>query len=419
MTKLAFVIPTWNRPKPLERCVESIASQIEPGMDAKIIVLDDGSDDPGVDAVMDRMQVKYDAIEYRKRDEHGDYARSFRYAFQAAPEAEWVWTFGDDDQLRDNALAFMLNEILPGMQEVQFFHIAEKGRESGANVKIVADTLYDLCCTFGWIDMTGFLTGNVTRGHWLAKAAETRYWNSYAKSAFVQSCAILEALKDQPAAFLDIPLVRTQDRSEEQKQAGVAQWIAGNTGERYVYVIDAIELMFENGILTKKLPAKFFRYINYHLWDRFIVDYTQCYAGSKALWPDDVWGRVSRFARFLADENLALQIMKDAEETRALATLSLYLQKNQELLHNQLVDLATKHSAAIYPYQFMEQAERVEKYTKDDVAKHGPCFGCELCEWVDVNHPDWRSAQASPQAADAAPSTPGTAPTPALSSEAP
>lgn len=383
MTKLAFVVPTWNRPKPLERCIESIASQIEPGMDVRIKVLDDASDDPAVEAVMARMQIKYDCIEYTSREEHGDYSRSFRYAFQAAPEAEWVWTFGDDDQLRDNALSFMLSDILPKMSDMKFFHVAEKGRESGANTIISSDTLHQLFCTFGWIEMTGFISGNVTRGEWLAKAAATPNWDFYSKCSFVQSCSILEAMQHEQAAFIDIPLIRTQDRTPDQDAAITAQWVAGNTGERYLYVIDCVERMFEQGILTRKLPAKFFRYMNYHLWNRFIVAYTQDYNQHKALWADDMWGKVAKFGRFLADTELAQQVAKEAEETRGLATVSLYLQKNQDLLHNQLVDLANKNSAAIYPYQFMEPAVR------------------------------------TPLADDAAPSTHDTAQTPALSNEAP
>lgn len=354
MVKLAFVIPTWNRPARLEVCVESIAKQIEPGQDVRIIVLDDASDDPKVKAVMDRMLVKYDGIEFRERDEHGDYSRSFKYAFASAPDAEWVWTMGDDEKLRDNALAFMLNDVLPKMGERRFLHVAELGRESGRNVITYADRLLDLCCAYGWTDMTGFLSGNVTRGDWLAKASESPNWRTYSKSAFVQSCSLLETLRHEPCAFVDIPLIRTQTRTPEEEAAGTAQWAAGNTSERYLYLADALEVMFEQGILDTKLPNKFFRYLNYHLWDRFFIGYINDYNQYQGLWTDELWGRVSRLAKFLADEEMAKSILQEAEMVRGLATLCIYQKKNHALLHNQIVDIGLRHNGPFYPYTFIE-----------------------------------------------------------------
>jgi glycosyltransferase involved in cell wall biosynthesis len=213
--KLEFLVPTWNRPKQLEVCIESIASQVRPDDDVLVTVLDDASDDPDVAKTLDLMCEKYQCVDAISREVHGDYSDAFRAMYRHGADADWVWTFGDDDLLRPNAMRFVLDELLPGrMDSRDFLHIAEDTRSSGAKAIIGADSLLELCSAFGWIEMTGFITGNLCRGSQFAKIAETPNWKKYAKSAFVQSAAILEALRDRPAAFVDIPLDR---HAEERK----------------------------------------------------------------------------------------------------------------------------------------------------------------------------------------------------------
>ncbi len=227
MPALTFVIPTYNRPEHLERCVTSIASQVMPEDEGrvKLIILDDCSDYWDHVAAL---AAKYPFAEARQRTKHGDYSDAFRDMMLAAPSSEWVWTFGDDDLLQPNALSFML-ERLPHHSKQDFLHIAEAKRASGTNNIHSASSLFDLANTFGWIEMTGFITGNITRGHLLAKAAESKHWPKYAKCSFVQSCALLEALRDRPCAFLDIPLITSQEmeQTEETMQNWKEQNIAG------------------------------------------------------------------------------------------------------------------------------------------------------------------------------------------------
>lgn len=352
MTKLAFVIPAWNRPRQLEVCVESIASQVRPDDDVRIFIQDDCSDDPEMPGVLDRMGDKYQCVESYRTGAHGDYSDAFRAMFRAAPDAEWVWTFGDDDKLRPGALTFVLDELLPGrMESRDFLHVAEHTRSSGANAIIGADRLLDLCNELGWIEMTGFITGNLCRGSLLAQAAETPRWKKYATSAFVQSAALLEALHDRPCAFVDIPLVSTQNN--EQSEDTTRRWVASNIPVRYMHAIDSIEVMFEDGILKNKLPAKFFRYLNYHLWDRFIVSMINDYANQHALWPEWAWDKTEKFAQFLADDAEAAQLRQDVDAARGMVRLGLYLEKNAEGIRNEVASIGERRSASVYPYGFI------------------------------------------------------------------
>lgn len=354
MTRLAFVVPSWNRPTQLEICVESIASQVRPDDDVRVIVIDDASDHKDMPDVLLRLSAKYQCLEIRHKERSQDYSDAFRTMFRAAPDAEWVWTFGDDDRLRPKALEFIMTDLLPRMGDRRFFHVAESTRTAGTNMVLHANRLLDLCGELGWIEMTGFITGNVTRGEDLAHAAETPRWRRYAASSFVQSAALLEMLRDAPCAFVDIPLIATQ--SNENSQDTAERWAAMSIGARYLNAVDCIETMFDDGVLTDKLPPKFFRYLNLHLWDRFMVLFLNDCINQKAVWPSEAWDRVARFAKLLADDAAAKKLLDDIEAARGMTTLWLYMNQNLDLLRGQIAEIGERRSASSYPYAFMEPA---------------------------------------------------------------
>jgi glycosyltransferase involved in cell wall biosynthesis len=357
VTKLAFVIPSWNRPKQLEICVESIAGQVRPEDDVRVIVIDDASDHKDMPNVLLRLSAQYQCVEIRHKERSQDYSDAFRTMFRAAPDAEWVWTFGDDDKLRPKALSFVLSDLLPRMAERRFLHITEATRTAGTNSVTGAERLIDLCCTFGWIEMTGFITGNITRGEDLAHAAETPRWRRYASSSFVQSAALLEMLRDAPCAFVDIPLIATQDNETSPDTA--ERWAQMGIGARYLNSVDALEAMFDDGVLVDKLPTKFFRYLNINLWDRFLVHFLNDCINQKAIWPSEAWDRVARFAKLLADDADSKKLLDDVEAARGMTTLWLYMNQNLDLLRGQIAELGERRSASVYPYSFIEQATPV------------------------------------------------------------
>lgn len=352
MTKLAFVIPTWKRPEHLKRCVDSIAAQIGERTDIRIHIIHDG-DEPGVAEAISSLCDKWGRLIKVTEHEHSDYASAFRAMFRAEPEAEWVWTFGDDDVLRPGALDFMLGQL--ALLKVDFLHVAELKRFSGVNKVHLADTLLSLCAAFGWIEMTGFITGNVTRGELLAKAADSTFWPSYAKTAFVQSCALLETLRDRPGAFMDVPLIDSQEA--EQTDATAQTWREQNIPGRYLYVADAIELMMDQGMLPAKLPAKFFRYLSYHLWDRFTASFINDFLAHGSTWPEDAWARVSKFTAFIADEEEVKRVSADIQAARGLAMVAQFMTANVEGIKHELAGIQSRRSVAVYPYSFVEKAE--------------------------------------------------------------
>jgi len=315
----------------------------------RIIIVDDCSD---YTEHIDALAARSTCISIMRREQHTDYADAFRAMFRAGSDSEWVWTFGDDDLLRPNALSFMLERL--EHEKHDFIHIAEVARASGANNIYSASSLFDLCNTFGWIEMTGFITGNITRGELLWKASFSDHWKQYAKCAFVQSCALLEVLHDRPSEFIDIPLITSQEK--DQTDATMQTWKDQNIAGRYLYVVDALELMYEHGIMTKKCDKKFFRYLVYHLWDRFLTNFLLDYLNHKALWSDEAWSRVQRFIPFIADKDEAQKLAADITAARGMAMLALYLGQNLDGLHDELKSIFTRRNDAVYPYTFVPAA---------------------------------------------------------------
>ena len=350
--KITFVIPTFNRPKELRACVISIARQITE--DVQILIIDNGSTEETGFAI-DRLKSEYSFISSLRFEDNIDYSVSFKRMMQVDPNSDWgwTWTFGDDDFLMSGALSFMLEQLSRFTEEgVQFVHVAEVNRASGSS-GCYRGTLLNLCSEFGWLEMTGFISGNIIRTERLNHASETPRWDLYAKSAFVHSCALLEELKNDQAVFLDLPLINTQNK--EQTQEGLQGWIREKIPERYLYVSDAIERMFEEGVLENKLPPKFFRYLTYHLWDRFLVHSSVDYSSRGAAWTDQAWASVLKFANFINDEQIIQDLNRDVEAARGMTTLHFYLKQNLEAIMGEITDLSARREQLIYPYTFLEK----------------------------------------------------------------
>lgn len=257
---ITFVIPTWNRSDKLEKCVESIACQTP----HKIIISDNASTDD-TRQVAERLKLKYPFIEYRCRDSVGDYQDSFRTAFLAS-ESEWTWTFGDDDVLLPGALGMAERMVVDSATD--FIHVSEKKRVGRACM--ITGTLLDLCSRYGWIDITGFISGNIIRTSKLKEAANSTSWEIYGKSAFVHSCSLLEVMAKSKAVLFEYPMVETQ--SDDASEDTLKRWKEAKITYRYLLIADALMDMRKRGVIPEKVNEDFFRYMETSIFFRLMHD---------------------------------------------------------------------------------------------------------------------------------------------------
>ena len=149
-----------------------------------------------------------------------------------------------------------------------------------------------------------FITGNIVRTDRLKEAVALEAWPIYAKNAFVQSCALLDVLHDKDCAFLDVPLIDVQER--EPTEQTMERWGQFSVGLRYHYVDDALLDMRRRGIIGTLQP-KFFRYLSYFLWDRFLGHIANSYNTEQDFqiteYLDDLFKRLNNLYTFLDATN--------------------------------------------------------------------------------------------------------------------
>lgn len=109
-TKLSICIATYNRGKFIGETLDSILSQMQPGIE--LIVVDGASPD-NTSEVMAQYLSRYPEINYYRERENsgvdGDYDKAVGYA-----KGEFCWLMTDDDLLRPGAVNSLLTELKNG-----------------------------------------------------------------------------------------------------------------------------------------------------------------------------------------------------------------------------------------------------------------------------------------------------------------
>ncbi len=199
---LSICIPTRNRADLLLQLLESIAAQIEPGVE--IIISDDGStDDTG--AIVEKFNARFPSLLYQRHDPPLFYDRNVLHAVRQA-RGEFCWLFSDDDRMEPGALARVLCELratsgLTGMTvgRIAYDHAllrrlpvrALKTAESTTFLK--AETAY-----LALLDRIGFLSCQIiSRVAWENVVRETPQLEKYFTN-YVQLYIIARMMKQAP-----------------------------------------------------------------------------------------------------------------------------------------------------------------------------------------------------------------------------
>ena len=348
---ITFAIPAWNRVKPLERTLRSIAAEINAVGMGKIIVCDHGSTD-GTWDMLERLrdEMPFLSIRHLARHEDSSFQHNFQFAF-SAPDTEWTWMFGDDDLLLPGALKTVI-DLIQALPDVQYIRCAEVVRASEKE-SVTKGTLLQLCHDFGWLDMTGFISCDIVRSERLKSAVNRLSWEGFSRNSFPQSCALLEELADDQALFLDKALVDTQEH--ELTPENNTRWEEHKIAERYFYVDEAIADLISRRVIPAKLENVFFRYHAYFIWDRLIGNLISDYSN----FPDKdhgyLWAHVERFPEFLAEPGATI-LAKRIREVRST------IETHRKILV-ELADFASKlnmmvqaHNHNWFPFRYTGEA---------------------------------------------------------------
>lgn len=259
-TKLIFTIPTWNRAGKLKRCVESMLLQLPDG----IVISDNGSDD-GTQELCMKLVDQHECVKYIRYDDHVDFAGSYQRAVNGVDGDGYTWTFGDDDVLEDSAYAFVKGVIKS--TQYDFYHVAETSRTNKSAA--TTDTVLNICKSIGWLDTTGFISGNIAKSDKFRETVSTPNYPLFATSSYPQSLGILEVMADSPAMLIELGCVASGSMDNSVGE----QWKAADTCWKYLYVGDGLRALADQGKIPAKFPEVFFRYLDENLFSRLMRDF--------------------------------------------------------------------------------------------------------------------------------------------------
>ncbi len=364
---LTIAIPTFNRCNYLKKNIEYFDKLLRPD-DVRIsLTISNSASVDNTSEFLQSLQTMRDDLNIfnRKTDWTGG---NYGYLADTVPgDADWVWFMGDDDYIPDpNALHSLCNLLREKTDDPNFgfVHVcqAKRSRNTG---KITTDTTFNLCNLYGYTEMLGWISSIVIRRKQFVAALkktdaraqlarkEAAHENSH--SSFFQAAYIFEEIFWMMGSFIDSPLVETQEQG--MTEATRDRWERENMGERYIYIMDDIERLKNNGLPLSRLSPQFFRYHRYQLWDRFIIyqlGLIETYGDGKRDMQTDSsmsrfvknWERISSITSYL-DESVTKKLLICATEN-GLGLCNLYLETGfnsavRELIKRQR-DLHTIHT---------------------------------------------------------------------------
>lgn len=109
--RLSICVPTYNFGQFIGETLESIVTQLEPGVE--VVVLDGGSTDD-TEEVAKRFVTQYPAVKYVRQSFRGGIDRDMARSVELA-QGDYCWLFSSDDIMKPGAIAHILAEIESGL----------------------------------------------------------------------------------------------------------------------------------------------------------------------------------------------------------------------------------------------------------------------------------------------------------------
>lgn len=329
MKKLCFNTRTWNRAEVLELTVESRASEIiKYGLerDVCIFIIDNHSDDQ-TPKVCKRLQSKYPFIvvwrspEWKKQEEFFDIPAEVLKKI----ESEFYWFFGDDDILLKDTLPIVW-KVLNSKEALEAVLIhSGHALLTPHSYKIYSGSISEFLNSMGYNQFIGWgasiiLNHKAKLDILYSKFPEDffqMYYKQYRTAAFSYVLAILHLHCDDKALVIDYPICKPLKHIDPKT---AERWESENVGWRYFLFAKCLKMMYEEGILKKKLKAKFFKYLTYYLWERLLGEMIASRLGiyTRNPRPEEGWDYTLGIADIIDDEEVAEEIRTKVNKARKL-----------------------------------------------------------------------------------------------------
>lgn len=270
--KLLIAIPTWNRADYLDKAISAIsaARSMAQGCEVELFISDNCSSDHTAE-VAARWQESAPWIHYRCWDKHTPLWRIIleRALKGSDLDYDYLWLQGDDDYVSDPTAFTQIAEALEASaaDPPALIHCCQARRALPGDRRIIAGNTEDLCNTYGWHDLLGWISSQVMSRTTVKRMLASPQWEGEGHSAFIHSEVLLEAAYGELMLLLTAGLIDPQD--EKQTEECKDRWAKGGGSAAYWFVPQGLLGLKQRGVLRTPLTLGFFRYITYSFWDRF------------------------------------------------------------------------------------------------------------------------------------------------------
>ncbi|MFZ1614934.1 MAG: glycosyltransferase, partial [Holophaga sp.] len=249
--KLLVVIPTWNRAEYLEKAIQAIseARAKAENCSVELFVSDNCSSDTTPE-VLARWQGVAPWIHMRRWEQHVTIWAQIleRALLHSGLEYDYLWLQGDDDWITDSSAYSKLAEALEASADdpPALVHCCPARRALPGEGVILGGTTEDLCNTYGWHDLLGWISGLVIARETVERMMASAQWKLARPSAFVHAEALLEAAYGRTMLILSKGYIDPQDA--EQTEASKERWAKGKVGEAYWNIIPGLLNLKQRGV---------------------------------------------------------------------------------------------------------------------------------------------------------------------------
>ena len=280
--RIAIAIPTYNRVEKLKFAISKIEEQIV-DKDVEIIcVICNTASTDGTHDYLSKLKSQKVSLVIHTSLENSIFI-NWSKCFETVPlDVDWVWLHGDDDFLFENQSVNKVCQLIKSQgkvhQDLSFIHACQ-ARRSNNSQQIFNGSLFDLCNTFGYHELLGWMSSLVIRSDVFFKTVTPAYKHDTYRfknaddllnlkySAYPHSALIFKGCYNKTALVVDTPLIEPQDT--DQTIESIQRWQVTHEGERYFFVVDDLIKMHSEGIFKYGFKAVFLRYLTFSLFDRY------------------------------------------------------------------------------------------------------------------------------------------------------
>ena len=220
---ITICLPSYNRAHCLKARLEQLVSLLDGpiGNRVEVLVSNNGSPD-ATSAVIKEFSTKF--RNFRAIELPLNYGADYNFINCMVNAAgDYVWLFGDDDQFLPESVTRVLKyvddgrySLIIGNQEIGESYVSREalGERMFHIENDAIGTLSELCASFGYLTLLGFISSMVFRKPQLSTIDWCRHQNY--ESALVHATVVYECFHDRQAVITVEPIVKVEPPIEHQ-----------------------------------------------------------------------------------------------------------------------------------------------------------------------------------------------------------